>query len=181
MAIEVETPLTRRALIAGGFGGLAAFVMQALGRATPVHAEGQAIAVGGEYYDATSMTYIANNSNDAYVLAAQSTHAGSAVLGVSSQGNGVEGISSGPLGSGVYGGNNGYGGAGVSGFGGDDGYGGQFWGNRAHLYLIPNTKPGKPTSGEHKKGEIMLNGASLFLCTAAGTPGTWKKVVTKLV
>mgnify|MGYP000956422285 CR=1 FL=1 len=50
-------------------------------------------------------------------------------------------------------------------------------GGRAPLQLTPKSTPGRPTSGTHGKGELVVDSAgSLFICTATGTPGTWKKV-----
>jgi hypothetical protein len=56
--------------------------------------------------------------------------------------------------------------------------GGQFTGTAAQLSLVPGPSAGKPTSGVHHMGEIYLDSAaSLFICIAGGTPGTWVKVV----
>jgi hypothetical protein len=61
------------------------------------------------------------------------------------------------------------------------GYGGQFEGGRAQLKLKPGGSAGKPT-GVHTKGEIYMDSAAtLFVCTASGTPGKWRKVSTTLV
>ncbi len=58
-------------------------------------------------------------------------------------------------------------------------YGGQFEGSSAQLSLIPGKTAGKPASGQHLKGELYMDSAaSLFVCIAGGTPGTWVKVVT---
>jgi len=69
-------------------------------------------------------------------------------------------------------------GTGVFGEGGT-GYGGVFKGARAQVRLTPTGRIGKPTTGSHQIGELYLdkNGA-LFICTANGTPGTWRKVST---
>lgn len=69
-------------------------------------------------------------------------------------------------------------GQGVFGEGGT-GYGGIFKGARAQLRLTPTGRIGKPTTGYHQIGELYLDKVgALFLCTAAGTPGTWRKVST---
>jgi hypothetical protein len=61
-------------------------------------------------------------------------------------------------------------------------YGGKFAGNQAQLMLVPKSTTGKPTSGAHIKGEIYMDSAgTLFVCTANGTPGTWRKVTTTAV
>jgi len=57
------------------------------------------------------------------------------------------------------------------------GYGGVLGGGKAQLRLLPRPTTGKPTTGAHQIGELYLDQVgSLFICTAAGTPGTWKKV-----
>lgn len=62
---------------------------------------------------------------------------------------------------------------------GDGHVGGQFKGAAAQLSLVPGAGVGKPTSGTHVMGEIFMDSAaSLFVCVAGGTPGTWVKVVT---
>ena len=58
-----------------------------------------------------------------------------------------------------------------------NGVGGQFSGNRAAINLGPTKGVGRPTTGAHSKGDLVLDSAgALFLCTTAGTPGTWVKV-----
>jgi hypothetical protein len=105
------------------------------------------------------------------------------VHGVSSQGgsSGVYGThNSASHGYGVKGEGKGSGYAGVIGTNSDGGgYGGTFEGGRAQLKLKPKTTQGRPTSGQHAKGEIYLDSAgTLFVCTKGGTPGTWGKVTT---
>jgi hypothetical protein len=184
-------------------------VAQALHRPSPVYAEGENIQVGGEYMTATSVTWIANSSaastND--VLRADAVGSGIGVNGTSGSGPGVVGYS--VLGNGIVGGSSsGYGvystssqatsirgegfeysgvhGSSENAFGvwGTSSflYGGYFEGGKAQLRLAPKATAGKPTSGSHLKGEFYLDSkGSLFICTANGTPGTWKKVLTKLV
>jgi hypothetical protein len=61
------------------------------------------------------------------------------------------------------------------------GYGAVLSGGRAPLRLYPRTNPGKPTTGSHQIGELSLDKVgALFICTVAGTPGTWRKVSTTL-
>jgi hypothetical protein len=97
------------------------------------------------------------------------THSGPAVAGVmgySSQVVGVAGTSAISVG--------------VVGRGGS--YGGEFFGGKAQLKLTPKGTAGKPTSGTHTKGEIYMDSAgTLFVCTANGTPGTWRMVTTTAV
>jgi hypothetical protein len=102
-------------------------------------------------------------------------------------GFGVVGLGTGSTGAGVLGRNSS--GIGVRGEGNNGvhgkatgGYGGLFEGGKAQLRLVPKTTVGKPTTGTHTKGEIYLDSAgTLFVCTANGTPGTWKKVSTTAV
>jgi len=57
------------------------------------------------------------------------------------------------------------------------GYGAVLKGGRAAIRLVPATTVGKPTTGNHQIGELYLDKVgTLFICTAAGTPGIWKKV-----
>ena len=45
--------------------------------------------------------------------------------------------------------------------------------------LMPKGSAGKPTTGSHTKGELYMDsGATLFVCTRGGTPGTWRKFTT---
>jgi predicted PolB exonuclease-like 3'-5' exonuclease len=46
--------------------------------------------------------------------------------------------------------------------------------------LVPGTTVGRPTTGQHNKGEIFLDQeGTLFVCVADGTPGTWRRVMTE--
>ena len=50
-------------------------------------------------------------------------------------------------------------------------------GDTRGLRLRLRSTPGAPTTGAWSKGTMILDSAAdLFICTAAGTPGTWKKV-----
>lgn len=100
-------------------------------------------------------------------------------------GYGVVGDGSGPW-AGVLGRNNaGEGGRGVGRTGvyarstSSASYGAVCEGGKAQLRLVPRTTAGKPTSGSHAKGELLLDSAAtLWICIAGGTPGTWRKVST---
>jgi hypothetical protein len=101
-----------------------------------------------------------------------------------SLGFGLVGDGTGAAGAGILGRNSG--GDGVRGEGTNgvhgkatSGYGGLFEGGKAQLRIVPKGSAGKPTSGAHTKGEIYMDSAgTLFVCTANGTPGMWKKVTT---
>jgi hypothetical protein len=59
------------------------------------------------------------------------------------------------------------------------GYGGYFKGGKAQLKLAPSGTAGKPTAGAHTKGELYMDStATLYVCTVAGTPGTWRRLTT---
>jgi hypothetical protein len=102
---------SRRALLAGALGGLGAWAASAVGRASPVRAEGEAIVVGGEYPTATSRTRLANSANFDTVFMAASTAGGIGLYGSSNTYLGVFGGSnsdagvfgSSPIGTGVRG------------------------------------------------------------------------------
>ena len=90
---------SRRALLVGALGGLGAWAASAVGRATPVRAEGETMVVGGEYTTATSRTRLRNQSNAADVFRAESSSTATAVWGVSSSGIGVQGESTSGIGA----------------------------------------------------------------------------------
>jgi hypothetical protein len=67
-------------------------------------------------------------------------------------------------------------GAGINGFS-DQGYGGRFSGGRAPLRLEPANTPGRPTTGNHQRGELFVDSnGDLFFCKDSGTPGNWFQV-----
>jgi hypothetical protein len=63
MALDANTRRSRRALLLGAAGSLAALTAQALGRPTAVRADGEAILVGGRYETADQTTTIMNHKN----------------------------------------------------------------------------------------------------------------------
>jgi len=68
-------------------------------------------------------------------------------------------------------------GIGVEGLGQGDGIGVWAMGGRAPLFLQPATAKGPPTSGDHKKGELMVDvKGDLYICKASGRPGRWKLI-----
>ena len=88
---------------------------------------------------------------------------GTGVLGASGTGIGVLGVSA--SGDGVFGLSEG------------DGYGGHFSGKRAPLRLQPADISGRPTTGNHQRGELFVDkNGDLFFCTGDGRPGTWSRV-----
>jgi hypothetical protein len=150
MAIDTARPQTRRALLAATVGSLAAVVAQALGRPIPARAEGETVKVGGEYWNATSRTYIRNQTNHDQVFVAHSTRQGVGVTGLSANANGVVGSSN--VQFGVHGksaSNAGVVGTSTSGHGvigsSTKGYGAEFSGGRARFDCIQRPhREGRP-------------------------------------
>jgi hypothetical protein len=101
MAMDTGTPRTRRAVLLGVGGAIAALAAQALARPLATRAEGEAIVVGGEYTDALSLTKIKGDISE--VLRGESTGSGPGVHGVSHTGIGVFGESYTDAGIGVFG------------------------------------------------------------------------------
>jgi hypothetical protein len=102
------------------------------------------------------------------------------VTGTSSGGDGVHGVTTAGATSGVAGLDQSPGDAAHGVFGeSTNGIGGAFIGGRAPLYLAPSGTAGPPSSSTaaHSLGEIYVdqNGA-VFVCTASGSPGTWRQV-----
>jgi hypothetical protein len=59
----------------------------------------------------------------------------------------------------------------------DGGVGAMFAGRRAPLRLVPADASGAPAAGQHEIGELVVDSAGrVFVCTAAGTPGTWNEL-----
>ena len=91
MSIDATAPRTRRAVLAGALGGLAAVAANALGRPMPtLAADGQAMLVGGEY-SSSSVTSVTNATGNG--IYGGSLDTGIAVTGQGNQGIGVHGFS----------------------------------------------------------------------------------------
>jgi hypothetical protein len=55
--------------------------------------------------------------------------------------------------------------------------GARLQGGSAAVRLVPQPASGPPGSGEHHRGEMLVDSRGrLWLCTTTGTPGTWRKV-----
>jgi hypothetical protein len=117
------------------------------------------------------------------------TNGNGAVYGqhTGTSGYGVVGDGKGANSAGLLGRNTVAGGIGVQGQGNvigvkgesTNGYGGHFSGAIAQVKLLPKSNAGRPTTGAHQQGELFLDkSAALFVCTASGTPGTWRRVTT---
>jgi len=97
MTIDATAPRTRRAVLAGALGGLAAVAANALGRPMPtLAADGQAMLVGGEY-SSSSVTSVTNATGNGIYGGSLGT--GIAVTGQSNQGIGVHGFSTSSIGA----------------------------------------------------------------------------------
>lgn len=93
MATPASTVRSRRALLAGLGGALAAVAAQAASRPLPALAEGEVMHVGGNYLTATTATQLKNSANNRDVFIANSTNFGTGVWGKSFRGKGVLGQS----------------------------------------------------------------------------------------
>jgi hypothetical protein len=74
---------TRRALLAGTFGGIAALAVRALGTPLPAAADGENVKVGGNHDTAQTATRLTNRVNDSHVFQAESEGDGTALRGLS--------------------------------------------------------------------------------------------------
>jgi hypothetical protein len=136
-----------------GGGGTGAGVLGVNSIGTGVQGEGQAGVVGKSSTTGWEGVYGQHTGSLGFGIVGDGTGAaGAGILGRNSLGNGVHGQGR---------------------------YGGKFEGTRAQLLLQPKTTAGRPTSGTHAKGEIYMDSAgTVFVCTANGTPGTWRRVST---
>jgi len=157
---------SRRALLAGALGSIGAVAVGAVGRASPVRAEGEAIVVGGEYTAATSRTYLENSANGDTVLQASSA-GGIGMYGHSTWNIGVYGTSD--ASSGVYGHSSTYVGVdGQSGATDQPAVRGRSSGNSTGLLGISGPHGGaKPKTGVHG-----------FAAQDSGSRGVWGETQT---
>jgi len=102
MAIDTATPRTRRTILAGALGGLAAWAASALGRPEAVSAHDPDDVELGAMNTVAATTTIQNSSNANTVLELWGS-AGSALRGFSTGYHGVQGTTAAENRSGVYG------------------------------------------------------------------------------
>jgi hypothetical protein len=101
MSAQSERPSpTRRAVLTGAIAGAGAVVAGAIGRVSPVLADGENIQIGGDYATARSRTAITNETNNETVWYLYNSHQGTALFALSNSGIGVNAISN--FDSGVY-------------------------------------------------------------------------------
>ncbi|MCB0995616.1 MAG: hypothetical protein KDB21_11030 [Acidimicrobiales bacterium] len=170
---ELRTLVSRRALFGlAGAGVVGAVVAAAPG--TAAAADGDNLVLG-QQNDATTRTVLLAPDTDG-ALFVQNTGNAVAIYGISADNTGVWGqttdstavigLDSGLTNAGV----------GVGGFS-TNGRGVVGSGGLAALRLIPAAAEGPPTAGAHLVGDLVLDSTSvLYLCTAAGDPGTWRRV-----
>ncbi len=150
------------------------------------------VAVQGQVdrTDSNGTGVYGSHAGDGFGVLGNSAGAGNGVGGGSATGSGVYGTSA-TYSPGVFSygeGVRGYSQCGIGVFGqaGDfanangGGYGGRFeitGTGLSQLLLTPFGSGGRPTNGTHTTGEIFMDpNGNLFVCTAAGSPGTWKQV-----
>jgi hypothetical protein len=115
---------------------------------------------GVEGYSRNDAGVVGNSRNGLGVFGMSETTIG--IRGFSNNSSGVQGSST--NGTGVHGTSS-------------NNYGGQFQGGLANLYLMPMSTKGPPESGDHRRGELLVDSDGvLFFCTRSGAPGTWKRV-----
>ena len=177
---------TRRSMLRSLAVGAAAAGAATLVTGRPAHAaDGDPVTLGqtNEFNTATNVNYkgatvaasvnvqsgdetTANNT----ILNNNFNSAGAALLGVASgngnQGIGIIGWSKKPLGTGV-----------VGFTGGAGAYGGEFFGGLAELRLRPGGAAPITLTNAHLVGEMYEDQeGTLWICTAAGSPGTWREI-----
>lgn len=195
-AVFVSGGLTATGVKARGLTGVEAEGEQA--GVTASSANGVAVVAGGKTAGvvASSANGTAVKASSANSTALEATGKGAGVVATAADGSGVIGSGSGPFGIGVVGNGTFSGGqfsspagaavsASANGAGpgvsasSHDGLGGQFSGARAPIRLVPagTQGPPQPASGAHQAGELYVDSTGrLFICTGAGTPGTWALV-----
>lgn len=178
---------TRRSMLrslALGAAAAGATTLVAGGRSAQA-ADGGAVTMGqtNEFNTATNVNYkgpttaASVNVQSGDETAANNTilnnafnSAGAALLGVAS-GNGNQGI-------GIIGWSKKANGTGVVGFtGGAGAYGGEFFGGLAEVRLRPGGEAPITLTNAHQVGEMYEDkDGTLWICTAAGSPGTWREI-----
>jgi hypothetical protein len=173
MAIDISSPRTRRALLTAGFGAVAATVASAIGRVTPVLADGGPVVLGASN-SGTNSTGI-NTAGVAAFKGFSDTSYG--LVGESQSGTGVSAgslsgtaLSAGSeTGVGIYGTSGS--GPGVIGRS-DVGRGGIFRGKQAQVRLDPSTASSHPHSGS--RGDLFVDKSGRLWFCKGGT--TWTKL-----
>jgi hypothetical protein len=188
-AVDEQTSSRRRllrTLALGAAGAAAAGAAVAVGDSgTAAAADGDPLLVGttNAHTSATNVNYGGATqaasfniqsgdqtaANDG-ILNGLFANAGTTLLGVASgngnQNIGITGWSKKPLGTGV-----------VGFTGGAGAYGGEFFGGLAEVRLRPGGEAPITLTNAHAVGELYEDATGeLWLCTAAGSPGTWRQI-----
>jgi hypothetical protein len=189
-AVDDEPMSNRRRLLRtlalGAAGAAAAGAAVALGNpGTAAADDGDPLTVGATntHASATNVNYSGATqaasfniqsgdqtaANDG-ILNGLFANAGTTLLGVASgngnQNIGITGWSKKPLGTGV-----------VGFTGGAGAYGGEFFGGLAEVRLRPGGEAPITLTNAHAVGELYEDATGeLWLCTAAGSPGTWRQI-----
>ncbi len=178
---------TRRSVLRGVALGIAsAGAATLLTNGRPAHAaDGGAVTMGqtNEFNTATNVNYKGATTAASFnvqsgdettgnntILNNNFNSVGAALLGVAS-GNGNQGI-------GIIGWSKKANGTGVVGFtGGAGAYGGEFFGGLAEVRLRPGGAAPITLTNTHQVGEMYEDAdGTLWLCTVAGSPGTWREI-----
>jgi hypothetical protein len=171
-------------LAAGAAGAAAAGVAGVVGAGSAAAADGDPLKLGDSTNTHTSVTIV--NYTGATVPASTTIEAGDETAGNNTiltnnfggQGTALLGVagSTGNQQIGIIGWSKKPGGTGLIGFTGNAGaYGGEFFGGQAELRLRPGGAAPTTLTNAHQAGELYEDAdANLWLCVAAGTPGTWR-------
>lgn len=185
MAIDTNSPRTRRNLLAAGLGGLAATVATAIGRPNGVSAANGDPVLAGQANSATAPTSLTNATGNQVGLGVTSgatdQFVSTAVEGFSESGTGIAGVTSDGMGVwgegywGVYG-------AGAAGVVGDTdaGTGVLGWTGAAEAPLPPG-KVGVFAGAENGRHALLVSGVARFSRSGRVNVGPNKSSVTVLV
>jgi hypothetical protein len=151
-------------VVGDGAGSASAGVLGRNSSGHGVRGEGLAGVVGVSEADGWEGVFGQHTGTNGYGVVGDGKGTGSGVLGRNNVGTGLRGEGK----TGVWAKSTTTG-----------GYAGIFEGGKAQLRLVPKSTAGRPTTGTHQKGELYLDSTgSLFVCTANGTPGSWRQVST---
>ena len=187
-----EGRTSRRMLLGGGIAGVAGLAAGALLGAEPAAATTGAMQFGANNNAGTSGTNLTSSAVDKTLFvqntgsgqAIRATAAGVALAATSTSSIAVDAIGTttgvnaeAPNGVAVRATTT----TGTAGnFDGNSGRGVRITADKAQLTLLPSTAGRIAPTGDavgHELGELIRDGAGdLWLCTVAGTPGTWRKV-----
>ena len=186
-ALDAQAPSSRRTMLrrAAALGAVLGVAGTVAAASPAAAADGDALVLGTTNGHATTTNVNYSGPTVAASMNVQSgdqtaandgilnglfANAGTALLGVASgngnQGIGIIGWSKKPLGTGL-----------VGFTGGAGAYGGEFFGGLAEVRLRPGGNAPITLADTHQAGELYEDvTGTLWLCVAAGTPGTWREL-----